>query len=400
MKKAGPAIHPSSRVRAFDFLVVGAGFSGSVLAERLAAGSGKRVLVIDRRPHIAGNAYDRLDGAGILIHQYGPHIFHTNSAEIFEYLSRFTKWRRYEHRVLASIGEQLLPVPINRTTLNLLYGLNLDTDEATAAFLAQRAEQCEHVKTSEDVVVSSVGRDLYEKFFRGYTRKQWGLDPSDLDKSVAARVPARTDSDDRYFTDKFQFMPLHGFTRMFENMLDHSNITLQLGVEFSDLRDEIIADRIIFTGPIDEYFEYCFGKLPYRCLQFQHRTLDQEWLQPVGVVNYPDETTPYTRITEYKHLTGQSAPRTSVTYEFSSSTGDPYYPIPRAENQALFKRYEALAQQVRNVTFAGRLATYRYYNMDQVVGQALAIWRKAAPSLKAQGSATVPSDVTGLPVRS
>jgi UDP-galactopyranose mutase len=375
---AGPAIRPSSRLKAFDLLIVGAGFSGSVLAERFAAANGQRVLLIDRRPHVGGNAHDRLDAAGILIHQYGPHIFHTNSDEIFQYLSKFTKWRPYEHRVLASVDGRLLPMPINRTTLNLLYGLNLSTEEDAAAFLAARAEKRATLKTSEDVVVATVGRELYETFFRGYTRKQWGMDPAELDKSVAARVPARTNTDDRYFTDKIQAMPLHGFTRMFQNMLDHDNITIELGVDFDDVRDEVIADRVIFTGPIDEYFDYCYGKLPYRSLQFQHKTLDQEWLQPVAVVNYPDERIPYTRITEYKHLTGQRAAKTSITYEFPSSAGDPYYPVPRAENQALFKRYEALANEVHGVTFAGRLATYRYYNMDQVVGQALAIWRRTS----------------------
>ena len=380
---AGPAVFASSRKRAFDFLIVGAGFSGSVLAERFAS-NGKSVLLVDRRPHVGGNAYDRFDAAGILIHQYGPHIFHTNSDEIFQYLSRFTKWRPYEHRVLASVGGRLLPVPINRTTLNLLYGLNLSSDEDTASYLAARAEPCREVRTSEDVVVSTVGRDIYEKFFRGYTRKQWGLDPSELDKSVAARVPARTNTDDRYFTDQIQAMPLHGFTRMFENMLDHSNVNLELGVDFAELSHEKIAERIIFTGPIDEFFDYRFGRLPYRSLQFEHMTLDQEWLQRVAVVNYPEESTAYTRITEYKHLTGQAAAKTSVTYEYPASSGDPYYPIPRPENQALFKRYEALAQQVPDVTFAGRLATYRYYNMDQVVGQALAIWRRTSQ----QNSAT------------
>jgi UDP-galactopyranose mutase len=375
---AGPAVRPSSRVKPFDILIIGAGFAGSVLAERFASANGQRVMLVDRRPHVGGNAYDRLDAAGILIHQYGPHIFHTNSDEIFQYLSMFTKWRPYEHRVLASIKGKLLPIPINRTTLNLLYGVSLETEEEAAAFLASRAEKRETIKTSEDVVVSSVGWDLYEKFFRGYTRKQWGMDPSELDKSVAARVPARTNTDNRYFTDKIQAMPLHGFTRMFENMLDHPNIAIELGVDFEDLRDETIADRIIFTGPIDEYFDYCYGRLPYRSLQFEHKTLDQEWLQPVAVVNYPETTTPYTRITEYKHLTGQRAAKTSITYEYPAATGDPYYPVPKPENQALFKRYEQLAQNVRNVTFAGRLATYRYYNMDQIVGQALAIWRRTS----------------------
>ena len=360
----------------FDYLIVGAGFAGSVLAERLAK-VGKRVLLIDRRPHVGGNAYDEIDAAGVLIHRYGPHIFHTNSDEVVAYLSQFTSWRPYEHRVLASVkGGLLAPIPINRTTLNLLYGANLETDEEAEAFLKRRAEPVARIETSEDVVVSAVGRELYETFFRGYTRKQWGIDPSQLDKSVTARVPTRTNLDDRYFTDKFQAMPAAGYTRMFERMLDHPGITVELGVDFAEVCDRVRFDELIFTGPIDEYFDHRFGRLPYRSLRSEHATLDQAWLQPVAVINHPDEAVSYTRVTEYKHLTGQSAPKTSVTYEHPCDEGDPYYPIPRPENQALFKRYEALALATPGVRFVGRLATYRYYNMDQVVGQALATFRR------------------------
>ena len=370
------AIRPSNRRRPFDDLVVGAGFAGSVLAERLAAGSNRKVLVIDRRPHIGGNAYDHLNEDGVLIHKYGPHIFHTNSDEIFTYLSRFTRWRPYEHRVLADVDNQLVPIPINRTTLNKLYGLSLTSDAEAEAYLRSRAEPVEKILTSEDVVVNAVGRELYEKFFRGYTRKQWALDPSELDKSVTARVPTRTNTDDRYFTDSRQAMPLHGYTKMFEAMLDHPNITVETGVDFEDARRETVYDRLVYTGPIDEYFDHRLGKLPYRSLEFRHETLDQAWFQPVGTVNYPAEDVPYTRITEYKHLTGQQHARTAITYEYPRAEGDPYYPIPRAENKALYKRYQELAEQERNTVFVGRLATYQYYNMDQVVGQALATWRR------------------------
>ena len=373
---ASPAIWPAPPHAGYDVMVVGAGFAGSVMAERLATKAGKRVLVVDRRSHVGGNAYDVHDAAGLLIHQYGPHIFHTNSAEIFDYLSQFTKWRPYEHRVLAKVGDLLVPMPINRTTLNALYGLRLDTEEEAAAFLASRAEPVDVVETSEDVVISAVGRELYETFFRGYTRKQWGLDPSELDKSVTSRVPTRTNVDDRYFTDKFQAMPADGFTAMFEKMLDHPNIDLLLGVDYAEARAAYPHAHLVFTGPIDEYFGYRYGRLPYRSLRFEHETLDQEWLQPVAVVNYPDEAVPFTRITEYKHLTGQAHPRTSITREYPQAEGDPYYPVPREENQALYKRYEALARAEDGVTFVGRLATYRYYNMDQIVGQALATFRK------------------------
>ncbi|MBB3349019.1 UDP-galactopyranose mutase [Sphingomonas sp. BK069] len=373
-----PVAWPVTKRERYDVMVVGAGFAGAVMAERLAAGSGKRVLVVDRRPHVAGNAYDHLDAGGVLIHQYGPHIFHTNSSEIVDYLSRFTDWRPYEHRVLADVRGTLVPMPINRTTLNALYGLALETEAEAAAFLANRAEPVDVVRTSADVVISAVGRDLYETFFQGYTRKQWGLDPSELDKSVTARVPTRTNTDDRYFTDSFQAMPRDGYTRMFERMLDHPNIDVLLGVDYHEARDAYPHDHLVFTGPIDEYFGYRYGQLPYRSLRFQHETLEQEWHQPVAVVNYPSPDVPYTRVTEYKYLTGQQAPNTSITYEYPSATGDPYYPIPRAENQELFKRYEALAIAEAGVSFVGRLATYRYYNMDQVVGQALATYRRLA----------------------
>ncbi len=370
-----PAVHAANRAAHFDYLVVGAGFAGSTVAERLAS-QGRRVLVVDRRPHIAGNAFDVHDEAGVLIHQYGPHIFHTNSDEIVRHLSRFTSWRPYEHRVLASVDGKLVPIPINRTTLNALYGLDLTTDEQAAEFLASRAEPVERITTSEDVVVSAVGRELYEKFFQGYTRKQWGVDPSQLDKSVTSRVPTRTNTDDRYFSDSFQAMPKNGFTRMFENMLDHENITVMTGVEFADVREDVLYDRLVFTGPVDEFFGHRFGPLPYRSLRFEHRTLDCAQHQPVAVVNYPDPQTPYTRISEYKHLTGQVHAKTSITFEHPAAEGDPYYPIPRPENQALYKRYEELALGRPDVAFVGRLATYRYYNMDQVVGQALATVRK------------------------
>jgi UDP-galactopyranose mutase len=374
--KFGPRSPLRVKPETYDYLIVGAGFAGSVLAERLAEDGNKKVLVCDRRPHIAGNAYDHYNEAGILVHKYGPHIFHTNSEDVFAYLSRFTDWRPYEHRVLAQIGELRLPVPINRTTLNGLYGLDLASEAAAALFLAGRAEPCNPILTSRDVVTSQIGSELYRTFFEGYTRKQWGLDPSDLDRSVAARVPTRTNLDDRYFLDTFQAMPLDGYTRMFERMLDHKNITVMVGTDFADLRQAGLSRHTIFTGPIDEYFDYRFGRLPYRSLEFRHETHDARRLLPVGVVNYPSEDVPYTRITEYKHLTGQVHPRTSISYEFACADGDPYYPIPRAENQALYKQYEALARKQDDVTFVGRLGTYKYYNMDQVVGQALSTYRR------------------------
>lgn len=353
----------------YDVLIVGAGFSGAVCAERLAA-AGKRVLVIDRRSHVGGNAYDEVDAAGVRIHVYGPHLFHTNSKRIFEYLSRFTTWRFYEHRVLAAVEGKLYPMPINRKTINDLYGLALD-ESGVNAFLDAAREARETITTSEDVVLNSVGKDLCEKFFRGYTKKQWGLDLADLSAGVAARIPTRTNDDDRYFTDTYQFMPAGGYTALFERLLDSSGIELRLGVDYTALRHAMEVDMTVYTGPIDAYFGYRYGKLPYRSLEFEHLHLpDCERYQPVGTVNYPNEHA-FTRITEFKHLTGQNCRGTSIVREYPKAAGEPYYPIPRPENEALYKRYRALANAEAGVKFVGRLAQYRYYNMDQVVGAAL-----------------------------
>ena len=358
----------------FDYLIVGAGFAGTVLAERLASQAGKRVLVVERRNHIGGNAYDRYDEAGILIHKYGPHIFHTNSAEVFDYLSAFTAWRPYQHRVLTSVHGQLLPMPINLDTINNLYGMSL-TAFQMEEFLASVAEHRDTIRTSEDVVVSKVGRELYETFFRNYTRKQWGLDPSELDAGVTARVPTRFNRDNRYFTDRFQAMPLHGYTAMFERMLSHPNIKVMLNADFREVRGFIPYNQLIFTGPIDEYFDYRYGRLPYRSIRFHFETHDRPQYQEAPVVNYPNDYA-YTRITEFKYLTGQEHARTSVVYEYPQDDGDPYYPVPRAENTALYDQYKALADETAAVHFVGRLATYKYYNMDQVVAQALAVFAR------------------------
>lgn len=352
-----------------DVLVVGAGFAGSVCA-RVLAESGRRVHVIDKRPHIGGNAYDTRDAHGVLVHPYGPHIFHTNAKRVFEFLSRFTTWRFYEHRVLAKVGEQLLPIPINRTTINRLYGLNLTEDEVPGYLDAVRQPR-EPLVTSEDVVLHSVGPDLCDKFFRGYTRKQWGLDLSQLSAGVAARIPTRSNDDDRYFGDSFQFMPAEGYTRMFERMLDHPGLSVATGVDFQAVRGDHPDAHIVYTGPIDAYFDHCHGPLPYRSLRFEHEHLTNvEQVQSVGTVNYPNEHD-YTRITEFKHLTGEAHAGTSIVREYPQAEGDPYYPVPRPENEALYRRYAELAEQARGVTFVGRLAQYRYYNMDQIVAAAL-----------------------------
>jgi UDP-galactopyranose mutase len=358
----------------FDYMIVGAGLSGAVLAERLATKSGKKVLLVEKRNHIGGNTFDYYNEEGILIHKYGPHIFHTNSAEVFNYLSKFTKWRSYEHRVLASVDGLLVPIPINLNTINQLYGLNLNCDEVDA-FLHSKAEKKDRIQTSEDAVVSKVGRQLYEKFFKGYTRKQWNLDPSELDASVTSRIPTRNNKDNRYFTDTYQAIPSYGYTCMFQNMLNNPNIKILLNTDFKEIQDSIPYKKMIYTGPVDYFYNYRFGKLPYRSIEFKFETKDQEYFQQTGTVNYPNEHA-YTRITEFKYLTGQKHSKTAIVYEYPKDEGDPYYPVPRPENALLYKKYHSLATQEENVYFAGRLATYKYYNMDQVVAQALTLYSK------------------------
>ena len=358
----------------FDYVVVGAGFAGATIAERLAVQAGRKVLICDKRPHIGGNAYDHYDEAGILVHKYGPHIFHTNSRDVYEYLSHFTEWRPYQHRVLACVDGQLLPIPINLDTVNRLYGTNF-TSFQVEQFFASVAEPAARIRTSEDVIVSKVGRELYEKFFRNYTRKQWGLDPSELDASVTARVPVRTNRDDRYFTDTYQVMPRHGYTRLFERMLAHPNIKVLLNADYREVGTLCPTAEVIYTGPIDEYFGYRFGRLPYRSLDFSFETRNIGVAQPAPVVNYPNENA-YTRVTEFKYLTGQEHPKTTLVYEYAKAEGDPYYPVPRPENAALYRKYQELAEATPGVYFLGRLGTYKYYNMDQVVAQALTLYGK------------------------
>jgi len=352
-----------------DVLVVGAGFSGATAA-RLIADAGFRVHVIDRRPHVGGNAWDTVDASGIRIHRYGPHLFHTDAKRVVAFLSRFTGWTPYEHRVLASVDGLLVPVPVNRTTINGLYGLDLD-EAGVAAFLERVRERRDPESTSEDVVMNRFGRDLCDRLFRGYTRKQWGLDLSELAASVARRIPVRTGDDDRYFTDRHQALPSEGYARMFERMLDHPGVSVATGCEFDACRDAIACRHLVYTGPIDRYFGTCFGPLPYRSLSFEFEHIaGVRHYQPVGTVNYPNDHA-YTRITEFKHFSRDERPGTTIVREHPRADGDPYYPIPRPENDVLYRRYRALADGLSDVTFVGRLAQYRYYDMDQATGAAM-----------------------------
>jgi UDP-galactopyranose mutase len=363
----------------FDTLVVGAGFAGAVMAERLASQCGHHVLVIDRRDHIAGCAYDHLDQHGVRVHAYGPHIFHTRSLRVVEYLSRFTDWRPYEHRVIAQIGGRRLPLPINRTTVNMFFGLDLRTEEEVQALYSAMAEPVSEVRTSEEAVVSKIGRELYDAFFRGYTRKLWQRDPSELHASVCGRIAIRTNADDRYFSDWHQKMPADGYTSMFERILDHPRIEVRTGVEFAGTRAQTRYRHLVYTGPIDGYFDFEYGPLPYRSLEFElfnEATPGGHLVQPTATINFPNEDVPWTRVTEYRHLTGQLHDSSTLAVEYPRTEGDPFYPIPSDDTRRLYKRYEARAAGLAEVTFVGRLARYQYLNMDQVVAQALAAFTK------------------------
>ncbi len=362
--------------RECDFLIVGCGFAGAVLAERIASVLGKRVLLIDRREHVGGNAFDCCDDTGLLLHKYGPHIFHTDDEAVFRYLSSFTRWRFYEHRVLTCVDGRLLPFPINLDTINGFFGLSLTSEEAER-FLEERRLKIDQPRNLEEFILSQVGRELYEKFYRGYTTKMWGMDPKKLSPEIVGRIPVRTTRDDRYFTDRYQFMPAEGYTRLFERMLDSDLIEVATGVDFSQVRGHVAWERLIYTGPIDEYFDYCFGVLPYRSLKFRFEVRDCRWYQPAAVVNYPNDHD-YTRITEYKHITGQVHDKTVVSYEFPTWEGEPYYPVLNRENMELYGKYRKLADEEKGVTFVGRLAEYRYYTMEEVVRRSLDVFRELA----------------------
>ncbi len=361
----------------WDYLIVGAGFAGAVLAERLASQCGATCLVIDKRDHIAGNAHDRYDRAGVLLHAYGPHYFRTNSDRIVQYLSQFTDWHHVEYKILSWTHGRFWQFPINLNTFEQLLGRPSTTEEMEAT-LAQWRIPIDHPKNSEEVILSQVGERLYEMFFKNYTRKQWRRDPRDLDASVCGRIPIRTNRDDRYLSEKFQALPAKGYTAMFERLLAHEKIKLALDTDYREARSQVSYKHLIYTGPVDEYFEHCFGPLPYRSLRFEAETIEMELFQPAMQINYPNDHD-FTRIVEAKHFTGQKHPATTIVREYPEDFGpgrEPYYPIPAPDAKSLYQRYADRAAAEADVTFVGRLATYRYYNMDQVVGMALAEFEK------------------------
>ena len=359
----------------YDFLIVGAGFAGAVLAERLASQANKRCLVVDRRDHVAGNAFDHYDRAGVLLHRYGPHYFRTNSDRIREYLSQFTEWLPAEYQILSWTDGCYWHFPINLNTFEQFIGRPSSSEEMADTLAKWRVPPPDGPpRNSEELILSQVGSALYEKFFRNYTRKQWHREPRDLDPSVCGRIPLRTNRDDRYLSERFQAMPRDGYTPMFERMLAHPNIDVRLGTDYRDARAQVTFGHLVYSGPIDEYFGHCHGPLPYRSLRFEPETLETEYFQPVVQVNYPNDHD-FTRIVEIKHATGQKLPVTTVVREYPEDYvpgREAYYPLPAPDAQALYKKYQILAEAEPKTSFVGRMATYRYYNMDQVVGMALA----------------------------
>lgn len=358
------------------FLIVGAGFSGAVLAERIASQLNQKVVIVDKRNHIGGNAYDYYNEQGILIHKYGPHWFHTNDKKVFNYLSKFTEWHDHFHRVKTYVDGRLLPIPINMDTLNELYGMNLKSPDEVQNYYNSVKEIIAHPANSEEMVISQVGKDLYNKFFKGYTLKQWEIQPADLAASVTARIPTRTNRDDRYFTDTYQCMPKNGYTKLFDRLLDHPNISIVLNTDYREVEKAMSFDKMIYTGPIDSFFNFSFGRLPYRSLRFEHETFPYENHQSWQQINYPNDYD-YTRIVEWKHATGQFHPHTTITKEYSflaNESAEKYYPIPQDENHKLFEKYKKEADKLSSVIFCGRLADYKYYNMDQVIARALMLF--------------------------
>lgn len=358
----------------FNYVIVGAGLAGITMAERIATELHEKVLLIEKRNHIGGNVYDEYNDAGVLVHMYGPHTFHTNDKEVFDYICQYTDWHEYQHRVLSYVNGNFVPMPISLETINQLYNKNLSEDEM-ATFIESRKVNIEQIKTSEDVVLSQVGQDIYEKFFKYFTMKQWGVLPSELDKDVIGRIPFRKNRDTRYFTDKYQGNPKGGYTQMFRKMLNYPEIKIMLNTDYKEVIHEIEYKKLIYTGPIDYFFDYKLGKLKYRSLKFIFETHDCESYQPSASTRWPMDYD-YTRITEFKKMTGQKNDKTTILKEIPCDGDEPFYPFPTAEWKMLAQQYSNLAAKEENVIFLGRLAEYKYYDMDDVIRRALDVFHE------------------------
>lgn len=357
----------------YDIVVVGAGISGATIAERYARLLNKKVLVLEKRDHIAGNCYDFKNDAGILVQKYGAHLFHTNSDVVWKYLQQFSSWKPYEHKVLSSVDGMLVPIPVNITTVNFLFGLHIQTEEEMKKWLAKQVMPIKNPKNSEEIALSTVGKTLYEKLFKNYTIKQWNMDPKQLDVSIIGRIPVRTNFDPRYFSDKYQAMPSSGYTKIFEKMLSHPNIKVQFNTDYFKVKETLgNFEKLFFTGPIDQYFQENSGKLSYRSLHFEFETFNFPFYQTSSVINYPNDNE-FTRTLEFKHMYAQKHPKTTIVREYPSSEGEPYYPVLTKENLAILEKYKKQAELEvkKGVYFVGRLANYKYFNMDQAFANAL-----------------------------
>lgn len=345
-------------------IIIGAGIAGITLARRIAEEKNERVLIIDKRNHIGGYCYDYRNSEGILVHKFGPHIFRTDNKKIYSFLSRFTEWIDYQHKVLAYVGGSMYPMPINLDTINSFLNSCYNSSNVLDYFKNVRTS-VQNPQNVKDVIQSQVGVDFYDAFFKNYTTKQWGAEPEKLPAEIVARIPIRNNRDDRYFTLPYQGIPKEGYTQMLQNMIDHPNISYWLGIDYKKIKEEFNVNHIYYSAPIDEYYDFIYGKLPYRCVNFKFEEIDREYYQPVAVVNYPNDYD-YTRITEFKHFTHHKSKGTIIAKEYSSVEGDPSYPIPTKENKELYERYLELSNK-DNITFIGRLGTYKYYSMDQVI---------------------------------
>lgn len=364
----------------YDIVIVGAGISGLVLAERYANILNKKVLIIEKRKHIGGNCYDFTNKNGILVPQYGPHFFHTNNENVWYYVNAFSEWKNYEHRVLSNTGDKLVPVPVNITTVNNIFNLNIENEKEMTVWLNCNTEKIENPKNSEESSLKRVGKDLYNILFKEYTKKQWDMWPKELDPEIMNRIPVRTNFDDRYFADKYQAVPQKGYTKLFEKMVKNKNIKILLNAEWDKIKDKIKNyEKLFFTGQIDLFFDNNENnKLQYRSLKFKHKTIDTKQYQPVAQVNFPSLKIPHTRITEPKHSTGQKSKKTTIIYEYPTWEGDPYYPVLNKRNIKLYSKYQKMAEKLEknNIYFVGRLANYKYFNMDQAFINALDLFNK------------------------